>query len=422
MRDRKPDRNNNPRRSRGTPPAPPTEPWTGTVDRLGWGGRGIARTPDGRVILLESPLALFPGEEVDAQIALRKRHGEGFVTGWRTRDPRRTGSGCVAASVCGACDLWEAGPAAAELKQLMVADLFNRHLDGDLPWDFHAAPETARRSRIQLHWNGKRLGYHRRREWAIAAISSCPMADDAVSTAIPQLAEALRGRKLPDDPDRWELATGTPGGRVIATAEEQPGHAWELRGGAWEPTSEPLLHRFGEVSLCQSPGTFFQVYPAWAWEAFSTIFNGFGLEGRTLFDLYGGGGFFSAMLGGRFNRCVIVEGDPAAVADARANLAGRDVEFHPQDIAHWLPKQLGTDGDFVILDPPRSGLTERIGNRLKGCRASAVVLVGCDGAVFCRDIKRLAPEWQLTKLAVADLFPNTVHVECVGLLTRKVKS
>jgi len=47
--------------------------------------------------------------------------------------------------------------------------------------------------------------------------------------------------------------------------------------------------------------------------------------------------------------------------------------------------------------------------------ASSLVLVGCDGAAFCRDAKRLGPAWRLEKLAVLDLFPLTNHVECVGL-------
>ena len=47
-----------------------------------------------------------------------------------------------------------------------------------------------------------------------------------------------------------------------------------------------------------------------------------------------------------------------------------------------------------------------------------MVLVGCDGASFCRDVKRLGPAWKLAELAALDLFPLTHHVECVGLLER----
>jgi len=406
-------------RGKPRPPLPPEEPFAGVIERLAWGGNGLCRMPDGRIVLLEAPLALFPGEEVEALVRFRKRHGNGYVTAWRRHDKRRGRQGCTVAQVCGGCNLWEAGEAYAELKQLMVEDLFNRNLKNAPTWDFKPAAPDARRSRIQLHWNGRRLGYHRSRERAIVAVSSCPMADPLVSAAVPRLAEALREHALPVEPDRWELATGTPAKHVIATGENQPGMAWRLSNDTWEPCQEPLTHECGGISLRQSPGAFFQACPAWAWEAFGKVFDDWGLEGRTLFDLYGGGGFFSRMLKDRFSEFVLVEGNTVAVRDAKANLCGMDVAFHPQEVSNWLPKQLGKAGDVVILDPPRSGMQERVVNKLKGAGASHLVLVGCDGAMFCRDVSRFAPEWQLEKLSVIDLFPNTAHVECVGLLTRR---
>jgi 23S rRNA (uracil1939-C5)-methyltransferase len=68
---------------------PSPELWRGTVERLGWGGQGLARAADGRLILLSAPLALVPGEEVEAQVNWRARHGEGEVTRWLQADPRR---------------------------------------------------------------------------------------------------------------------------------------------------------------------------------------------------------------------------------------------------------------------------------------------------------------------------------------------
>jgi len=46
-------------------------------------------------------------------------------------------------------------------------------------------------------------------------------------------------------------------------------------------------------------------------------------------------------------------------------------------------------------------------------------LIGCDGMAFCRDIKALAANWRLERLAAIDLFPNTPLVEFVGLLHQK---
>ena len=45
-----------------------------------------------------------------------------------------------------------------------------------------------------------------------------------------------------------------------------------------------------------------------------------------------------------------------------------------------------------------------------------MVLVGCDGAAFCRDLKRLEATWRVEQIAALDLFPMTPHIEAVALL------
>ena len=57
-------------------------------------------------------------------------------------------------------------------------------------------------------------------------------------------------------------------------------------------------------------------------------------------------------------------------------------------------------------------------DKLKTAKAGRLVFVGCDGPIFLRDARRLAPEWELSKLAVIDLFPNTRQCEFVGLFAR----
>ena len=392
------------------------------MERLVWGGRGLGHTGDGRVVLISSPLALFPCETVTAQVRMRARHGEGNVTGWVQRDPRRTAAACPLAAGCGGCDLWEAGAELPALKRLMVEDLFGRNLPAGTVWDWLPAPPGALRSRIQLHWDGSRLGFHRRGSNDVIAAQACPLAAAPVSAAIPALADALRGGGLPEQPGRWELATGTPPGDVIATAEHEPDRAWRLGAAGWGECAAQdavLMHRLGDAQLRQSAGAFFQACPPWAWEAFAGLMDAWRVAGDVLFDLYGGGGFFSRMLAPAFSRSELVESAPAAVADARANLAGMATAVHSADVAAWMPAGpwAGPD-DVVVLDPPRSGLAPQVMERLGACRAGMLVLVGCDGAVFCRDAGRLAEHWRLVQLAAVDLFPNTVHVECIGLFRR----
>jgi len=395
------------------------EGWHGTIERLAWGGKGVAHSADGRLLLLEAPLALFPGETVEATVIWKARHGEGRVTRWITRDPRRAQAACPVAEACGGCDLWESGRHTADLKREMVADLLRRQLGEGVPWTWHPAPEGARRHRIQLHWDGAALGYFRRHSHALVPVRACPAAVDPLSEAIPRLLAALEGRAVPGRPGRWELSTGSPASTVWATDER--GRTWVLEPDGWHRSSEPIRHRLGEATLQHEPGAFFQVSPPWAAEAFGSLLKTWDVKGETLFDLYGGVGLFSALLGDRFRHRVLVESGETAVAWARRNLeaAGLPSECLVADVAAWVPEGLGEAADVILLDPPRAGLEPALCDRLATAGANTLVLVGCDGAAFCRDVKRLSTTWNLDQLAVLDLFPMTSHVECVALLTRR---
>ena len=395
--------------------------WEGKIERLAWGGVGVGRGEDGRLILLSAPLALIPGEKVAAMVTWKPRHGEGEVSSWIRRDPRRVRAACPVAGLCGGCDLWEAGPLASGLKKEMVTDLLNRQLPEVKDWEWLEAPDSARRHRIQLHWNGKELGFHRRYSHSVVAIQTCPAATNALSQAIPRLREALEARIIATKPQRWELATGTPEGVVYAVAET--GRTWRLDPDGFHPCDEGVLHTFGEVKLKHRAGGFFQVCPPWAWEAFGAILDSWKLQGGTLYDLYGGVGFFSAMLGRKFQARVLVENDEPAVTWAKVNLDKLELESQcvVADVAEWVPEGLGQAADLILLDPPRTGLAPELCVKLQTAGAGVMVLVGCDGAAFCRDLKRLEPAWRLKDLAVVDLFPLTPHVECVALLERNAE-
>ncbi len=390
------------------------------IERLAWGGKGMARMDDGRILLLSAPLAIFPGEQVVAQVIWKPRHGEGVVQRWISANPKRIPAACPVALECGGCDLWEAGRQAPELKRQMVEDLFRRQLPAAKEWRWLPAPENTHRHRIQLHWDGSCLGFHQRQSHRVVPIKSCPVAAPCLSEALPRMEEALKERMLPTRAQRWELATGTPAGQVYAIAEN--GRTWTLEPDGWHSSQDPIRHTFGRRTWAHRAGGFFQVCAPWAMEAFQDLLKDWEFQGSTLFDLYGGVGLFSGLLGDRFSQRVLVEADEAAVAWAKKNMEaqGLSAQCVAEDVEAWLPARLGEPGDGILVDPPRAGLAPGVVARLLEAGADRMVLVGCDGAAFCRDVQRLSEGWELVDLAAVDLFPNTIHVECVGILRRRM--
>jgi tRNA/tmRNA/rRNA uracil-C5-methylase (TrmA/RlmC/RlmD family) len=119
-----------------------------------------------------------------------------------------------------------------------------------------------------------------------------------------------------------------------------------------------------------------------------------------------------------------VEGDSAAVRDARHNLREWPwARVHKGDVAAVLSRggQRGAvpPARLVVADPPRSGLAREVVDYLSSAANGAVrfAYVSCDPATLARDIGLFTGRgWVLDDLRAFDAFPMTHHVECVATL------
>jgi 23S rRNA (uracil1939-C5)-methyltransferase len=76
----------------------------------------------------------------------------------------------------------------------------------------------------------------------------------------------------------------------------------------------------------------------------------------------------------------------------------------------------------IILDPPREGISEQFHSLLKKIEPlhiESLILVGCDVDAFTRDTRNFIQSgFQLKRLAVLDLFPQTPHAESLALFSK----
>jgi 23S rRNA (uracil1939-C5)-methyltransferase len=72
-----------------------------------------------------------------------------------------------------------------------------------------------------------------------------------------------------------------------------------------------------------------------------------------------------------------------------------------------------------VVDPPRSGLGERVARKLANLGAPRVVYVSCDPATLARDlVVLLGAGYRMAQVHLVDLFPQTYHLETVVHLVR----
>jgi len=70
-----------------------------------------------------------------------------------------------------------------------------------------------------------------------------------------------------------------------------------------------------------------------------------------------------------------------------------------------------------VLDPPRAGAGKAVVKQLMATGPRAIAYVSCDPASFARDLGYFQQGgWRLESLRAFDLYPNTHHLETVGLI------
>ena len=81
-------------------------------------------------------------------------------------------------------------------------------------------------------------------------------------------------------------------------------------------------------------------------------------------------------------------------------------------------ERLRGKGAVVVADPARRGLEQGVLPAVFACEPAAMLLVSCNPSAFARDLKSLVKAgWSVLEVAAFDLFPQTVHLEVMALIT-----
>jgi 23S rRNA (uracil1939-C5)-methyltransferase len=164
-----------------------------------------------------------------------------------------------------------------------------------------------------------------------------------------------------------------------------------------------------------SHGSFFQVNRFLVDAMVKTALAG--AAGKAALDLYAGVGLFTLPLAAQFEKLTAVESGTGAIRDLEFNArrAGIQTESYAGNVDEYLLQKEDT-WDFVLADPPRTGLGKTVTNRLNELRPPHIVIVSCDPATLARDLAALT-NYHLDSLTLIDLFPQTFHIETIAKLS-----
>ncbi|MDE0109857.1 MAG: class I SAM-dependent RNA methyltransferase [Bryobacterales bacterium] len=397
------------------------------IDKLVYGGDGLARHEDGAVFV---PFVL-PGEEVDAELS-RKSAGvrRGVDTEWISRSDQRSEPPCPVFAKCGGCH-YQHMPHDLECsyKVGILRETLSRI--GGIDWD--ADIPTVRseafgyRNRTQIHFarqgRTSQAGFLAARSHRLVASHNCAINSPKLNELHRAVERMAADRRFPSSLKTIEFFTDEDQVQVNLPrrAGPLPKRFWAKSASALgvDEPGTPLDYRCGEDSFQVSGRSFFQVNRFLAHRlaelAIGTV------EGRLAIDLYAGVGLFTLPLARRFREVVAVDSAPSAMRDLRFNArrAGCSVRAVHLDVDVFLDGFSGQP-DLIVADPPRTGLGAPVVSQIVRLCPPRLHLVSCDPATLARDLKLLlAAGYALLELQMVDLFPQTYHIETVAILERR---
>lgn len=405
------------------------------------GGRMLSRH-DGRIIFVQGAI---PGERVRARIERVEGNARqlAFASVLEVLEPsadRRLPRGDP---FCGGCAYAHvAYPRQLALKADLIRDAFARlgrvPLDGAV--DVAASPETAYRMRARVHVRDGRIGFFREGSHDICdPRQTAQLRDDSVDAIVAAVEAALKVSPVASaelseniDADERVVHFELPGAAGRSEALQRAMSAGALSGATaaaagrmhavGSPTvsdSLPVLTggRAGGGRLHRHAAAFFQANRYLLPGVVQTVLDAVLPDGRVL-DLYAGVGLFAVSLAhsGR-ERITAVEGDRVSAADLARNAAdcGQAVRVVAGSVEGYLAGSPARP-QTLIVDPPRTGISRAALVALSGLGAQRIVYVSCDPPTMARDARRLLDGgYRLSGLQAFDLFPNTPHVETVGV-------
>jgi len=440
-----------------------------TIEKPIYGGDGLTRLPadtHGRGKAVFVPFVLA-GEKIEASLTEQK---PSFVRAQADAivesSPYRVAPVCPHFGQCGGCHYQHASyEHQLEIKKEILRETLRRTAKLELPCEIEVHPSPPwnyrNRSCLQLRTQPAfAAGYYRLASHELLPVEECPISSTLINRAIAALWQSGRDGKVPEGIREVEFFANADDTQLLAELDCAPNcrraavRPWaedfraampeiagvvafrETKQGSPQAQeklvslgADHLIYQTLRANYRVSAGSFFQTNRFMTDELVRIVTEG--RSGALALDLYAGVGLFSTALA-HFRHIVSVETSQTSTGDLSYNQSsnGKVVQATteqylaqadntgPVGKGDVLPHTFHTP-DLAVVDPPRSGLGERVAHLLANLGAPRIAYVSCDPATLARDlVPLLAAGYRVEQVHLVDLFPQTFHLESVVHLTR----
>ncbi|MFA9464187.1 MAG: 23S rRNA (uracil(1939)-C(5))-methyltransferase RlmD [Velocimicrobium sp.] len=144
-------------------------------------------------------------------------------------------------------------------------------------------------------------------------------------------------------------------------------------------------------------------------------------EDKLIFDLYSGTGTIAQILAPIAKKVIGVEIVEEAVEAAKENAKKNNLtncEFIAGDVLKVID-DIKERPDLIVLDPPRDGIHPKALDKIINYGVERIIYISCKPTSLARDLIILQERgYRVEKVCAVDMFPQTVHVESVVLMSK----
>lgn len=378
------------------------------LDHTGWGVGEVRGVPVRVAFTL-------PGEKVRAKIFRSFKGGcDAELLEILEPSPHRQNPACPLFRLCSGCQLqhmsyedqllWKGGK---------VREILRSELGGEVSVDpvVGSPQQMGYRAKLTPHFTRDETGIssigfieHGRRS-RILDVEKCPLASEGMNA---RLAELRR--------DIQQGVLSYPRGATLLIREAD--------GVVVTDGREVVTETVGDIKLRFPAGSFFQnnrfLLPALVDYVTQSALDS---HARLLIDAYCGCGMFGIIAAKCFQNVIGIEVADQSLLFARENAALNhtvNIDFQMGDAEALLPGAMRQDGaTSMVIDPPRKGCSPGFLETMIRAKPRRIIYVSCQPESLARDLKKLTEGgFRLLGVRPFDMFPQTMHVECVAVLER----
>lgn len=430
------------------------------ITSLDYESRGVAKL-NGKTIFVNNAL---PQEIAQIRITQDKAHfAEAQVEQIVQPSPYRRAPACPHYGDCGGCAMQHVEfTAQVAMKQRVFEEQLQRigkvQPESLLPPVYGTPWHYRSRTRLAVHTsaNGKIiLGYQAKRSHKIVPINQCLLLPEHVSGCLNIIRDALQDMvnaqpKVGIRSVEISVGEGVTAVNIISHKRQpenvlralagclnrrggkQIWQVWQQIGSAKPQAvspqdAPPLVFRLPEFGLTMpfQLGDFTQInLPLNEIMVARAVRYLDPQPHERIADLFCGLGNFTLPLAKRAAEVVGIEGSAAltqrAIANARAN-GLPNAQFATADLFAATPETLAALGRFdkMLLDPPRAGAFAVVQALHAPFLPRRIVYISCNPATLARDAAVLVGKgYRFTTAGMMNLFPQTSHVEAIGVFER----